>query len=342
MRSFLTLLLTLSIAIAYCQTDKINELVEEGIAYHDKGDYDNAIKKYKEALKLDPKSALVNYEIAFSYLKSKDYKQSFEYSNKVIKAGELYLEGAYILNGSALDLMNKQNEAIEVYQEGIKLFPENYLLRYNLGYTAYNSGKYELCSDALKVGLQINPFHGSSHNLMGQLMYTSSKVRSLLAFTYFLLINPNTSNSKSFFDLVVNMLEGGTNIETDKLLDIGVMYNDSTDHITYAAAELGIGLMQATTIIQDKKGKNDFDIFADNLEKFLTLMGELRDNQKLKGFWWDFYVDFFYELTKAGYGKTLAFYISQSAHNEKAKQWMVDHEQDVDKMLVWIDEYYKK
>lgn len=342
MRTILSFFLVISITVAYCQTDKIGELVDEGVAYHDNEDYDKAIRKYKEALKLDPESALANFEIALTYLTIKDYQRSFEHSKKVIRAGGEHLEGAYILNGTALDHMGKQKEALDVYQEGLEQFPESYLICYNLGLTAYNYGSYDLCYDVLKTGLQVNPFHNSSHNLMGQLMYTSCKARSILAFTYYLLLSPDNPNAKTFFDLVANMLEGGKNIKTEASVNIGVPYNDTTDHITFAAAELGIGFIQATIIMEEKEGKNDFDYFANNLNTFLTLLGELRDNQNHKGFWWDYYVNFFYELAKAGYGKTLAFFISQSAHNKIAKQWMAEHEQEVDNMITWISDYYKR
>ena len=43
----------------FAQTD-IETLVNEGIQYHDNGDYIKAIEIYKKALELNPKSTLVN------------------------------------------------------------------------------------------------------------------------------------------------------------------------------------------------------------------------------------------------------------------------------------------
>ena len=37
----------------------IEDLVKEGIQYHDNGEYDKAIEIYKKALKIDPKSPLL-------------------------------------------------------------------------------------------------------------------------------------------------------------------------------------------------------------------------------------------------------------------------------------------
>ena len=59
----------------------IDDLVEEGIKYHDKGDYDKAIETYKKALEINPESTLVNYEIALSYFSKGDYKLAIKYSD---------------------------------------------------------------------------------------------------------------------------------------------------------------------------------------------------------------------------------------------------------------------
>lgn len=80
------LLIVFSILFAtdwsFAQNSEIEKLIQEGITFHDNGEYDKAIGKYKEALKIDPNSSLVNYEISYSYLSAKDYKNAEKYSKK--------------------------------------------------------------------------------------------------------------------------------------------------------------------------------------------------------------------------------------------------------------------
>lgn len=110
----IALLIIPSILVA--QTD-IEKLVMEGIEHHDKGEYDKAIESYKKALKIDPNSPLVNYEIALSYFSNEDYKKAVKYSDAVLDEGSEYIQQAYVTKGSALDMMGKTKESIKVFEK---------------------------------------------------------------------------------------------------------------------------------------------------------------------------------------------------------------------------------
>ena len=67
-KTILILMFTLMYNISFGQ-NKVDaeKLVNEGIAYHDKGDYDGAIFRYDKALILDKDNFLALTEKAFSY-----------------------------------------------------------------------------------------------------------------------------------------------------------------------------------------------------------------------------------------------------------------------------------
>ena len=112
---------------------EIEAFVQEGIQYHDSGDYEKAIETYQKALKLDPKSTLINYEIALSYFTKGDHKEAIKYSDVVLKQNEDYLIPAYITKGSSLDMLGKTKESIKLFKKAIKKTDGHYLLHYNLG-----------------------------------------------------------------------------------------------------------------------------------------------------------------------------------------------------------------
>jgi len=77
MKLTLTILTTIMLTVAtYGQTNNVQTLIDEGVALHDQGQYQQAIDKYKEALKLDSNSVTAIYEMAFSYFSLKDYDET--------------------------------------------------------------------------------------------------------------------------------------------------------------------------------------------------------------------------------------------------------------------------
>lgn len=115
--------------------NKVDALVKAGIRLHDAAKYDDAIASYQEALKIDPTSAFATYELAFSYFMSKRYAEAIEAGKKVIGWKGNYVLEAYNVVGNSQDLSGKPKEAIKTYKKGMKAFPENHLLAYNLGLT---------------------------------------------------------------------------------------------------------------------------------------------------------------------------------------------------------------
>ena len=61
----LSILLLINVLSAQSQFDN---LMAEGIKYHDEQEYFKAIEIYKQALEIDPNSMVANYEIALSYM----------------------------------------------------------------------------------------------------------------------------------------------------------------------------------------------------------------------------------------------------------------------------------
>jgi len=110
-------------------------LVNEGIAYHDKGDFEGAITKYDKALEFDEDNLLALAEKSFSLFALNKYEDAIALCKKAIKLhpGENNLKTIYVTYGNALDALKKTDESIEVYDEGIELFPEFYQLYFNKG-----------------------------------------------------------------------------------------------------------------------------------------------------------------------------------------------------------------
>ena len=109
---------------------------------------------YKKALTSNPASVQAKYEMAFTYLQLKDYTNAIKYSEKVIAANKDYVDQAYIVKGTALDYLNKPQDAANIYKQALKKFPKTQLLYYNLALTSFNLKNYK----ETDAGFDVNAF----------------------------------------------------------------------------------------------------------------------------------------------------------------------------------------
>ena len=327
---FLAILFITQLSIG--QNTDLNNLVEKGIKFHDKGEYAKAIIEYKKALILDPNSSLVNYEIAFSYLSNKEYVKAEKHSKKAIELKDNNLLPSYITYANSLDLQGKSKKAIKVYEKAIKEF-DNYLLYYNYGYTCLNQGKLEKAYSAALKAIEKNSSHGSSHLLLSEVMNKKGeRIKAMLPLYFFLLIEPNSSRSAIEYKKLRNYLDQGVKRTSENKINISIPMNNDSD---FGAVEMMVSLAKASNSMEENINKDELDLFAENNETIFKILGELKKDNT--GFWWDLYVPFFYELANQNLVKPYSYYISLSK-GEKVTNWIEENDEEFEKFKNWLNQ----
>lgn len=330
--TFILMLLCASIQIFAQST--VEDYVREGIPFHDNGEYDKAIEIYKKALVLDPKSTLVNYEIALSYFAKGDYKMAVEYSDKVLKQKAEFMLEAYLTKGSSLDVLGKTKESIKLFEKAIEQTGGHYLLYFNLGLNYYNTSDFDKAEANAIKAIELNPGHATSHLMLANINnQKGNSVQTLLAAYYFLFIEPNSKRSPVIFQMLQNNFGKNVSTNEDKPNNINIFLSPNNDG-EFAPAELMISLLQASKSLEENKGKTEDEMFVQNTESFFKVLGELKKEEN-KGIWWTFYVTFFYDLVKSEHLETYCKYITQSG-NENSKKWLAEHETELTNFEKWL------
>ncbi|MBN2396495.1 MAG: tetratricopeptide repeat protein [Candidatus Atribacteria bacterium] len=313
------------------QNQEIENLVQKGIEFHDKGEYKKAIEFYQKALSIDPNSSLANYEIAFSYFSDKDYKNAEIYSKKVIDLNEDNLLAAYITYGNALDMQGQTKKAIKSYEKAIKDF-DNYLLYYNYAITCFNSGETDNAYDAVIKAINNNSSHASSHLILSKIMEKKgSRIKAMLPLYFFLLLEPNSGRSAIEYQTLRNYIDHGVSQTSEKNVNVIVPMDKDSD---FGAAEMMISLSRASNSLEENKDKSDQELFAENNDGLFKILGELKKDNS--GFWWDFYVPFFYELANENLTKPFSYYISLSK-GEEINKWIESNNDEFEKFKNWVN-----
>jgi tetratricopeptide (TPR) repeat protein len=320
----------------YGQEDQVKELVTQGVELFDKGNYDEAIAKYKAALKIDKNSTLANYEIAYTYMVTKNYVEGIKYSKIVIDQDANSMHEAYNVLGSCLDMNGEPEKAIKVFKDGLNRFPNSNMLNYNLALTAYNYKDYNEAEKAAINAILARPTHGSSHAILASIMKTKGlRVKSLLPTYYFLMIEPNSRRSPAKYSYLITQLGEGVEKDGEGNIDVNISLNSSNDN-EFDTAEMMLGLLAASRHIEEEKGKSDMEIFVDITQTFFEGLGDIKGEHN--GFWWDFYVAKFSDLVKTGNSEAFCYYISQSLNNEAVNKWINDNPAKMKKLEDWLNQ----
>ena len=328
---FVFLLLTANTLLGQ---DEVTDLVKEGIALHDEGKYDEAIAIYEKALALDPKSALVHYELGYSYYAKGDYQKALKYTDFVLKQGDQFVLDCYILKGNALDNMGKGKKAIKVYEKALEQFPEEYLLSYNLALSLYNQRILDQAEENLVNAIYSNLAHSSSHVLLAQIQIEKGeRIPAVLSLFFFLLVEPVSSRAESSYEQLIKQMQKGVQKEDDQNININLSLGDVQGD--FSAAELMLSLSEASKYTDENKDKTEEELFVKRTETLITVLDGMKEGKS--GIWWELYIDFYSRVQQAEHLETFCYMISQ-VKGETVTKWLDEHPEKVEAFLKWLEE----
>ncbi len=331
-------------AISAQYKENAEKLVDEGIAYHDKGDYEGAIAKYNKALELDQDNLLALAEKAYSLLSMNKYDESIVCCQKAIEkhSSEDNLKTVYVTYGNALDELKKTDKSIEIYDEGLKKYPDFYQLYFNKGITLSSVKKYDESILCFQKSILSNPKHASSHNAIARILDIKNKrIPALLAYCRFFVIEPESKRAKENLENVQVLMKA--NVEKTGKQSITI--NLSSDMLADTTSEgkpkensftsVDLLLSMSSALDYDKKNKKSTEV-EQFIRKFETVCASLSETKKNNnGFYWDYYVPYFVEMKDKDLIKTFGYIAFASSDYTDVAKWLKSHKSEVDKFYEW-------
>ena len=325
--------------------DRINaeKLVAEGIAFHDQRDYKSAIEKYDEALKLDRYNLFALAEKALTLFYSGDYEKCAEVSkfalDKYGNSDDSNLKNVYVNYANSLDQLGKKDQALKIYDKGIKEFPDYYQLYYNKGITLVSNPKtLEEALVCFQEAIRKNPNHASSHNALARMLLSQNKrIPSLLVFCRFLSIEPQSQRAKENLAFLNSSISKNVTKNDDNSINISINENllpDKRKDIEndFSTSDMILSMDTALDHDASNKDKSDVENFARKIE---TLCETFKESKMRKGFYWDYYVPYFIEMSNKKHIETFSYICHISTGDEKTLAWLKDHKQEVDNFTNW-------
>ncbi len=161
-----------------------------GEAYDKAGDYDNAIRIFKEALKLDPNYIYALNNLGNVYGKLQQYRLALKYFERVVELDPNYAAGFYNL-GRGQQALNQIEAAMQSYHRAIELEPHFEEALYNYGLLAVRSFKGEEAERTFRKFIEYYPGSYQGYFGLGNALMVSKKFEEAIpAFKKASEINP--------------------------------------------------------------------------------------------------------------------------------------------------------
>lgn len=344
---FLSLAFTCSTLFAQ-NKEEAEKVVNEGIPYHDKGDFEGAIAKYDKALELDKDNLLALAEKGLSLASLKKYDEAIKCSKTVLEKypGDKGLAIVYVTYGNALDQLKKTDESLKVYEEGIRSFPNNYQLYFNKGVTLASIQKYGEAILCLQKAVVLNPNHASSHNGIGLLSKgINKKIPALLALSRFLVLEPATNRSKINLEAVQAIMGGAAKKTGDNSVTISIdesmlgktKKKSKRVEDDFTSIEFLMAMSSGLAYSEENKNKTDVQKFIDRFSLVCSILDETaKDNS---GFYWEYYVPYFAEMSKNKMIEPFAYIAFSTTEDKAVSEWIKSHKEDIEKFYEWSDSF---
>jgi tetratricopeptide (TPR) repeat protein len=316
----------ITLAIAAQENSKADTLAAEGVALHDKGDYNGAIARFDAAIALDPAHHLAIYEKSFSLMSLKKYEEAGELLKGILKnskSKDLRLR-AFVNYGTVLDLLDLPNESVKIYEQGIGEYPDHYLLHFNKGVTLMNLKKADEAAESFKRSVRLNPMHASSHNVLARMVVKNNRVAGVLALFTFLMVEPATKRSKDNLELLQQQMMLGVNQKDDKNIEISIDASSldpkKTQDDDFSTANLALSLSAASGIRdKDSVDLTDADILQGRMETIIAIIDETKK--------------------KSGHFKTACYIAMATAGDEKVNAWLKANKSKLEDFFTWMKAY---
>lgn len=325
-------------------TDTAQHLIDDGNALRAAGRFAEALPKYQAALQLEPASNLARYKLALTYFSLGRHDDAIRESKALLAAPDGPTAGVYIIYGNALDGQKKPKEAVDVYQQGLRRFPDDGMLHFNLGVTQYGQQRVQEAIGSLQRAAQLNPDHASSHLYLALLTAESgNRIPSILELGRFLVLEPQGPRAAAYLPQLDRLLQSGVKQtgEKDVTVKISSLTLDAAGKPegddNFGASDMMLSLMSALDYDAKNKGKTPSARMAEKLNDLISSLGEQGSH---KGFAWSYYVPYYLEMKRKNFVPAFTYVVRASRTDQPdVQQWLDAHPAEVAAFREWSKNY---
>lgn len=324
------LLVVGSVGAAFSQDAEFIELLKKGIELHDGGAYLEAIEHYEAAQKINTENLdVAYYEIALSYQAMGDYEKAIKAAEKAMDYNGANYVPAAMVKATSLDYQGKGKKSIRYFEQVIEAYPDEQMLYFNAGVTAFRHEMLEKGMQFLERSVELNPAHPSSHYYLGRgAELLEKRPHALLAYYFYLLLEEGNEERrmgaiKAVQDLLTQNIEKTSEQSTTISLS-----SEKLDALNaqnpFQRLDFMLQLKMAA-VIGAGLYTNGQEFLQQSTTAFFEILPESDEPENaLPGFWQTTYVELYRYILENEASNTFACYIAAEL-NQDCANWLDDH-----------------
>ncbi|OYU97365.1 MAG: hypothetical protein CFE21_03475 [Bacteroidetes bacterium B1(2017)] len=224
-------LLVISTQFATAQSNKEQALSKgkEAIKLMDSGKLDESIKLLEEAQKLDPDRFDYPYEMAYAYYYKEDYKTAIKILEKNKNHKDVN-ERLFQLLGNSYDEVGNTEKAFEIYDEGLKKFPNSGMIYLEKGNVYWGKNEFEKAIGFYEKGIEVDPSFPSNYYRAARIFCGSSEeVWGMIYGEIFMNLERNSKRTAEISKLLYDTYKSEIKFTSDSSMSVSFSKNASMD-----------------------------------------------------------------------------------------------------------------
>lgn len=197
-----------------------SSILFEGKLYYLMGKYAKAASVYEKVSRNDTNYAEVQRDLALAYSDDGEDSLCAVVCQRGLKLKSEYTPDFYNLLGISLKEKEKYDTALKVFDEGIRLYPNSYLMCYQKGMVYYKMKKYQDAQTWFQKAIERNPYHASSHFQLGKTCAEQGRlVPAVLSYEYYLMLDPSSERAQKVTSAIEDLFAGDYQADPDLKLE---------------------------------------------------------------------------------------------------------------------------
>lgn len=160
----------------------------------EKGNFQNAILLYNQAIKLEPNDVSLRRDLAYAHYLNGSYDQGKAIIDEVIKT-DFADEQTYQISAAIEAKLKNLNKAKTIINNGLKKYPQSALLHHDKGSLLLAEKKNKQAQTSFEDGINADPNFPSNYFALAKLLETTQPLWSLLYYEMFINLEPNTTKT---------------------------------------------------------------------------------------------------------------------------------------------------